>query len=104
MARDPATDRDRFMEDRSGTETGGSLHFDRELVHQWIERYHLAATEISLEQIARVFALRGRTEESRRELRTGNEHSRQQNAGVIRSQRLALHFADPDDRRLRALP
>ena len=52
MAADASADRHRFVEDATWSAVGRRVHFDCKLVDKWIERYHLARGEISLEQVA----------------------------------------------------
>src|SRR5438477_354663 len=58
MARDATANCDPPLENESAPQTGGSFHFDRELVDERVERHHLAGSKISLEQVARILAFR----------------------------------------------
>src|SRR6266436_5244132 len=85
MARDATANCHRSLENESAPQTGGSFHFDRKLVYQRIERHHLAGSKISLEQVARIPAVRGRAKKGRRDLRTCDQYSRRARARKIRT-------------------
>src|SRR5713101_3052786 len=104
MARDATANCHRSLENESAPQTGGSFHFDRKLVYQRIERHHLAGSKISLEQVARIPAFRGRAEKGRREVRTCDQYSRRARARKIRTQSLAFGLTVADEHRLLALP
>src|SRR6267143_5698083 len=104
MARDATANCDPPLENESGPQTGGSFHFDRELVDERVERHHLAESKISLEQVERILAFRGRAEKGRRDVRTCDQHSRPMRARKIRTQRLAFGLTVADEHRLLALP
>src|ERR1700720_2167063 len=104
MARDATANCHRSLENESAPQTGGSFHFDRQLVYQRIERHHLAGSKISLEQVARIPAFRSRAEKGRREVRTCHQHSRPTRARKFRTQRLAFGLTVADEHRLLALP
>src|SRR5437879_12991208 len=104
MARDATANCDPPLENESAPQTGGSFHFDRKLVDERVERHHLAASKISLEQVARILAFRGRAEKCRRGVRTCDQHSRPMRARKIRTQRLAFGFTVADQHRCFALP
>src|SRR5437868_1647666 len=104
MARHATANCDPPLENESDTQTAGSFHFDRKLVDQRVERHHLAGSKISLEQIARILAFRGRAEKGRSDLRTCDQHSRPMRARKIRTQRLAFGLTVADEHRLLALP
>src|SRR5207244_7014939 len=104
MARDATANCDPPLEDESAPQTGGSFHFDRELVDERVERHHLAGSKISLEQVARILAFRGRAEKGRRDVRTCDQHSRPKRARKIRTKRLAFGLTVADEHRLLGLP
>ena len=66
MVADAATGGDRFVENKALPFGRRRFYVSRELVHQRPERHYLARQKISLEQIARVSAVRRRAEKSRR--------------------------------------
>ena len=81
----------------------GCFYVGGELVDQRVERHYLAGQEISLEQIARIFAFHIGTEKIRGAFRIGDEHRRCKDAEEILAQRVAPLLPAPNERRLLAL-
>ena len=90
MAADAAAGSDRFLENWIvSLGAGGCFYFGGELVDQRVERHYLARREISLEQIARIFAFHLGTKKIRRTFRVGDEHRRCKDAEEVLTQRMA---------------
>ena len=103
MAADPPTGGYGSLENRSGSLARGCSYFGGELVDQRVERHYLARQDISLEQIARIFAFRISTEKIRGTLRTGDEHRGSEDTEEILAKWVAASMPPPNERRLLAL-